>query len=275
MNIISYKDYNLKTYASKSLTRIHTTGEQLEFYIKDAVANSFKNKNKTTVYKKVFSWIGTSNNPPDFIIKNGDAFEIKKIEGLRSSIFLNSSPPKNKLFSKDQRITFGCKTCESFKWKEKDIFYVIGCAKKGVIKYIFFVQGLCYAANQKTYSNLFNLIKQAVSNFLEHTNFKKTFTTEFANLKKIDFLGITHLRIRGMWSIQNPVVVFENFCKLEGSFQIFALMSNKKYFSHSKSLISKIQNHKNIFVNNVNINNPNNPTKSMRAKLIVYKGDNF
>ena len=96
LNIASYKNNDLKSYASTYLNRINAVGEQLEFYIKDAIVSSFKlpQGKKEEEYSKVFSWLGNQNHPPDIIIKNSDAFEIKKIESLKSALALNSSPPK-------------------------------------------------------------------------------------------------------------------------------------------------------------------------------------
>ena len=42
LNIASFKENSLKSYASTYLNRINAVGEQLEFYIKDAIASSFK-----------------------------------------------------------------------------------------------------------------------------------------------------------------------------------------------------------------------------------------
>jgi len=114
-NIVSFKTYDLRGYASTYLIRINAVGEQLEFYIKDAIANSLKlpQYEKEIVYAKVFSYLGNQNNPPDMIIKNSDAFEVKKIESPRSSLALNSSPPKDKLLSSDIRITNTCRNCEA------------------------------------------------------------------------------------------------------------------------------------------------------------------
>ena len=39
-SIISFGSFDLKNYASTYLIRINAVGEQLEFYIKDAIADS-------------------------------------------------------------------------------------------------------------------------------------------------------------------------------------------------------------------------------------------
>lgn len=51
------------------------------------------------------------------MIKNGDAFEIKKTEVLSTEIQLNSSHPKSKLFKTSTLINNHCKNCET--WEEK------------------------------------------------------------------------------------------------------------------------------------------------------------
>jgi len=272
LNIVSYKNNDLKDYASTSLIRINAVGEQLEFYVKDAVASTFKNPNKDEKYSEVFSWLGSQNNPPDFIIKNGDAFEIKKIESKKSALALNSSPPKNKLLSIDSRVTTECKNCENPIWKEKDIYYVIGSAKGGLIKYLFFVHGICYAAEHDIYDKVHNPIKKEITSVLDSLNLEKGDTKELGKVKRVDPLGITELRIRGMWSIDNPIVVFEDICKIEeNKYQLFALMTKEKYLTYPKKDIMEIENHKDISIEDVKIKNPNNPAKLIEAKLISYK----
>ena len=85
LNIASYKNNDLKSYASKSLNRINAIGEQLEFYIKDAIASSFtlKQNKKEEAYSRVFSWLGNQNHPPDIIIKDSDSFESDVLPALK------------------------------------------------------------------------------------------------------------------------------------------------------------------------------------------------
>lgn len=65
LNIASFKNNNLKRYASTYLNRINAVGEQLECYIQDALADSFKaNRGKKgELHSKKFAWIGNQNNP--------------------------------------------------------------------------------------------------------------------------------------------------------------------------------------------------------------------
>ncbi len=273
LNIVSYRNNDLKSYASKSLNRINAVGEQLEFYIKDAIASSFKllQDKKEEEYSKVFSWLGNQNHPPDIIIKNSDAFEIKKIESLKSALALNSSPPKNKLLADDIRITADCKRCDGGNWKEKELFYVIGNAKGGIVNYLFFVHGTCYAAEHKVYEKVHEPIKKEVDSVLDSLGLEKGKTVELGKVKRVDPLGITELRIRGMWSIENPINVFKDLCKLEeNKFHLFAILRKEKYLSYPKEDINEIESNKDISIKDVKIKDPNNPAKLLEAKLITF-----
>ena len=110
----------LKHYKSQSNNRINAVGDALEEFIKDALANTiYENdlRKKNEIYSERFSWTGNQNNPPDLIIKNGDAVEVKKIQSFKSKIALNSSYPKSKLFSDNPMITYDCRHCEN--WNRK------------------------------------------------------------------------------------------------------------------------------------------------------------
>ncbi len=275
LNIAAFGNNDLKSYASTYLNRINAVGEQLEFYIKDAIATSFKlpQAQKQAAYSKVFSYLGNQNNPPDMIIKNSDAFEIKKIESSFAALALNSSPPKDKLRAEDIRITESCRKCEPLAWKEKDLFYVIGNAKGGIVKSLFFIHGTCYAASHEVYDKVHEPIKKEVDSVLDSLGLEKGETVELGKVKKVDPLGITELRIRGMWSIENPLSVFEDLCKLEdeNKLNLFALMRKEKYLSFPKEDIKELEANKNISVKDVKVRDPNNPAKLIESKLITYR----
>lgn len=78
----------------KGKNRINSVGDALECFVKDILANAISENDESSKlekYNEVFSYLGNQNNPPDFILRNGDAIEVKKIESLRASIALNSS----------------------------------------------------------------------------------------------------------------------------------------------------------------------------------------
>jgi len=271
--LATFKSNDLKNYASTYLNRINASGEQLEYYVKDAVANSltFNDAKRKVQYNKVFSYLGNQNNPPDFIIRGGDAFEIKKIESPKSNLALNSSPPKDRLYRDDPRITEACRNIEAKSWQEKDLFYTIGHAKGGLVRYLFFVHGKCYAADKAVYSRMHSELRQDITDALKKRNleFSKD-TVELGKVRRVDPLGITELRIRGMWSIQNPLEVFESDCAFDNNknFSAFALMKKSKFESFPKSDVQTLQGSE-IAVTDVKVKDPNNPAILMDAKLIT------
>jgi hypothetical protein len=76
--------------------RANNVGEALEMYVKDAFANTIQEQDeqvKNTRYNQVFSWLGNQNHPPDIMIRQGDAIEVKKTQSVNSDLALNSSYP--------------------------------------------------------------------------------------------------------------------------------------------------------------------------------------
>lgn len=190
-------------YKSKSQNRINSIGEALEEFIKDSFADTIYETNPITKLEKhsqLFSYIGNQNNPPDLIIKKGDAVEVKKIQSLNSAIALNSSYPKAKLYQDSPMITSACRKCES--WTEKDIIYAIGVIQesngKQVVKLLWLIQGDCYAASKEIYERI---SKQIASGINQIPSVEFSITKELGRVNKVDPLGITYLRIRGMWGI--------------------------------------------------------------------------
>lgn len=276
-NLVKDPVTNLKS-RYKSINRANSMGDALEFYIKDLFCNSLHENNpekKNEIYEKYFSYFGNQNNPPDFIVRNGDAIEVKKIEGFKSALALNSSPPKNKLRSDDIRITAFCKKCDGGNWKEKELFYVIGNAKSGIIKYLFFVHGTCYAADHETYDKIHAPIKKEVDSVLDSLGFEKSKTVELGKVKKVDPLGITELRIRGMWGIENPIKVFDYVAPVDQSAEFFVnvIMLREKYLSFpekDRRNLEKLASDK-FLIKDIKIKSPNNPAKLLEAKLLSFR----
>ena len=115
--------------------RVNNAGEALEEYVKDLFANSFSMTEPERLEKinQVFSYLGNNSNPPDAMLKNGDAIEVKKIESNNSSLALNSSYPKHTVKASSPMISAACKNAEH--WTEKDIIYTVGIVKNQVLKH--------------------------------------------------------------------------------------------------------------------------------------------
>lgn len=272
INIVKNPILELKEY-SISHNRANSMGEALEEYIKDVFSGTLfeKDENKRMeIISEVFSYLGNTNNPPDSILRGGDAIEVKKIENKSSSSALNSSYPRAKLYSNSSMITDACRSCE--KWEEKDIIYTIGTCEKNKLTSLIFVYGEDYAAENKIYENVKNKIKLGIEtiNDLEFSE-----TNEIGRVNRVAPLGITYFRIRGMWGIENPVKVFDYIYKRDDSkqFNFMALINEDKYlsFSNTKELEDLEKENKNLEIKDVRIKNPNNPAQLKKAKLITFK----
>jgi len=146
-------------------------------------------------------------------IKNAflDSKELDNLEALAKVFsYQNSSYPKAKLYANSPMITNACKACEA--WDIKDMLYAVGYVKQKQLKSLWLVYGDCFC--------------------VEFTQ-----TKELGKVKKVDPLGITDLRIRGMWHIENPNKTFDYLYNYDESkaFQLMALMTKDKYESMPKS----------------------------------------
>lgn len=272
INLVNNPVVELKEY-SDSHNRANSVGGALEEYIKDIFSGTVGEKDSTIRNKKIsenFSYLGNQNNPPDSILKNGDAIEVKKIESEGSTLALNSSYPKSKLFSNSPMITDACRQCEE--WEVKDIIYAIGVVKSNKLNELAMVYGIDYAATESIYVR----IKEAIStgvNSIEGIEFSET--KELGRVNRVDPLGITYLRVRGMWGIENPMKVFSYIYKKDKNkkFNFMALINSEKYeeLNYTKELEELVGKIRGLDIVDVEIKNPDNPAKLKNAKLITFK----
>lgn len=268
-NISKLSSFEIKTlYAGRN--RANTVGEALEKFIKDAFANTLENDNEIEVlqkYNEVFSWLGNQNHPPDIMIKGGDAIEVKKTQTASSDLALNSSYPKSNIQASSNFITNDCRTCEN--WTEKDLIYSVGHTSDEKLHSLWFVYGDIYCAKHETYQ----VIKQKISEGInEIPNVELAPTNELGRGNRVDPLGITNLRIRGMWQIQNPRKVFNylHTPNREVDFELIAILSTEKYNSFPAESKVKIENSTHILIENSQVKNPNNPAQLIDVKVIKW-----
>ena len=174
--------------------RVNQMGAVLEDYVKNAFADCLGKDTRSIkqARSRTFSYLGNSKNPPDAMLINGDAIEIKKIKSLGiSQLQLNSSYPKNKLRSDNPKICNACRTCEE--WDQKDMLYVVGQVKERELQNIFFVYGDLFCDSYEIYENVENVIKDGLELLDE------------VELAETDELG----RINNFENIDD----FEKFCK--------------------------------------------------------------
>ncbi len=260
--------------AKISNNRINNVGDALEIHIKDALAGLLgchkSNAERDQIYAQVFSWLGNAGNPPDCMIRNGDAFEVKKIlNRTHGAIALNSSYPKSKLYSSDTRITQGARTAEL--WQTRDIVYVVGSVDSSdELKRLWFIYGDCYAASKEVYERLITSLTKGVTSTPD-VDFQVT--NELGKVKKVDPLGITDMRIRGMWNIATPSSLYSDLVKSEGKRQFYLLMREEKYNSFPVSDRQALESFPDDRFSNslIGIRDPDNPASIISARFLKYE----
>jgi hypothetical protein len=272
INIVNNHQTNIENLTQGN-NRANNMGEGLETYIKDVFANTANEtdlQKKLEALEKVYSFQGNKNNPPDLMLKKSDAIEIKKLESKNSAIALNSSYPKAKLYADSPMITKACKACEE--WDVKDMLYAVGYVKNSSLKSLWLVYGDCFCADKETYERIKDTISSGINGIAD---VEFTETKELGKVKKVDPLGITDLRIRGMWHIENPNKTFNYIYEYDESkeFQLICLMKREKYdglpLADREALESLDID--GVEVLDVRVKNPDNPVKLMEAKLLVFK----
>lgn len=270
IEIVSNNQYDVKAYAVAN-NRANAEGDALEDYIKDVFAGTLHCadiQQRDEQLSRSFSYLGNTNNPPDIMIKGGDAIEVKKITKITSGLALNSSYPKAKLYSNSRMLNKAC--CECEEWSEKDMLYAVGVVNKGCLKSLMFVYGCDYCADKETYERIFNAVKRGVKS-IKGVKFGET--KELGRVNRIDPLGITYMRMRGMWHIESPFKVFAPYYTTEkADFNFVAIINESKYqtFENRAELEQLEKENANLKIADVKIKNPNNPAELKNAKLITY-----
>lgn len=271
IQLVENPKFELRKY-SESHNRANNMGEALEEYIKDIFADTVNETDENIRNQKlseVFSYLGNQNNPPDSMLWGGDAIEVKKIESNDSSLALNSSYPKAKLFADSPMIKNACRTCEN--WTVKDMIYAVGVVDDNNIKSLALVYGDDYCAEKSVYEQIKSVIKTGVESI---TGVEFAETKELGRVNRVDPLGITYLRVRGMWGIENPFSVFDYVYKRDYNkrFNFMALINDDKYYSFDNysDLENLCANVEGLQIADVKIKNPNNPAQLKSAKLITY-----
>lgn len=251
--------------------RANNAGDALEEYVKDLFANSF-NMSETERLEQlstVFSYLGNNFNPPDAMIKDGDAIEVKKIESDNVALALNSSYPKHTILSSSPMISSACKNAET--WTEKDIIYIVGVVRQNRLRHLCMVYGLDYCASEECYNRIKDTIKNGVE-AIPDVEFSES--RELGHINKVDPLGITYMRIRGMWGIENPWKVFNYVYTRDvlREFTFMCIINEAKWntFSNIQELSDLAQVTPELSITDIRVKNPDNPAQLNNAKLICF-----
>ena len=267
INIINFNNFEIRDFYT-GRNRANSVGDALEEFIKDSFANTFEldEQDRIKIFSNKFSWLGNQNHPPDLMIKKGGAIEVKKTQSSKSDLALNSSFPKSRIYSDSKMITQECRSCED--WLEKDLIYCVGHTTDSTLHSLWLIYGNIYAANHAIYERIKDKISSGV-NSIPNVEFSET--KELGRVNKVDPLGITNLRIRGMWQIQNPRKVFEKFYETNQSnlFELISIIPKEKFDKFDTTKLFELKN-ENLYIEDIQTQNPNNPAQLIDCKLIKY-----
>lgn len=271
INLVTNPKLNLRKQ-SAGHNRANDMGKGLEEYIKDLFAGTVEEtdeQKRIVALNSVFSYLGNQNNPPDAMLKGGDAIEVKKIESNDASLALNSSYPKAKLYADSPMIKRACKECE--KWVAKDMIYAIGVVNESTISSLAFVYGDDYCADKEVYEQIKSVIKDGVQQI---PNVQFSETKELGRVNRVDPLGITNLRVRGMWEIQNPFCVFDYVYERKHAkkFNFMCIINDDKWntLDNTADLLALQGKVGGLSITDKKIKSPNNPAVLKDVKLITF-----
>ena len=274
-NAVLHKVKKLPNVKLDGTNRINDRGKLLEYLVKDLFVGTTigldDKKSKILEYRTKLSYLGSENNPPDFIIRKGAAVEVKKKKNKRmGTIQLNSSFPKDYLYADDPLLKDACRTCEEElgNWTKKDMIYAIGNIQADNLLSLFMVYGNCFCADKKVYQQIRDKIKSGVE-MIDGVAF--TPTKELGKVHGIDSLHLTQLRIRGMWTITNPYKYFEGYLNNNWKkTRVQVLMTKSDYNKlQNKPDLSKELNDKSIIKSHIKVPDPNNPAETLECVLFI------
>lgn len=287
VNLIENSVFDLANRNLKTSNSINVEGDSFEEYIKDLFAGTFDlpdGKERTNILNNVFSYLGNHKNPPDAILRGGDALEMKKISSVSSIIQMNSSFPKSKLESSSRMINANCRCCEdsasyndgneivkTIGWKEKDIIYCVGIVSKSKLKALSFVYGADYACN----SNVYDGIRCEIQKKIQSINSLDVGETgELGRINNTDPLRITSLRVREMWTITNPFKVFGDIYSVDSKkkFNFMAIINDDKWncLENKDKLIKMKEKNKNLKIIKTEIRDSEKPENMKPVRLITF-----
>lgn len=280
ISFISNPPHDLRDQVVGEITnRANSAGENLEQYIYDlysGVASSDTAEARILKHQRAFSYIGNQNNPPDSMLRGGDAIEVKKFNipssgNLNGEIQLNSSHPKDYLFRSNPRLTQACRDSEV--WDKKEMVYALGYVSGSNLRRLWLIYGDCYFADENTYLR----VESAITESVKELDLELGVTKELGRVNKVDPLGITNLRVRGMWITSKPEGVF-NYLPVKDlpySSELIVLMSKKKYDSFSDSDRQGLENLRSDYttIKPIDVRDPNNPAQTIDAVFINYRGN--
>ncbi|EMF0079984.1 NgoPII family restriction endonuclease [Enterococcus hirae] len=256
----------------------NAAGDSLEYFIKDMFctgASQYQYENeKQKIYDQYLSWSGDSSHFPDFIIRGGVGVEPKKMNNKSfSSMALNSSFPKDYIYPDSQNVPKKKLLKEEEEWSKREVVYVAGNLNNKTNKLfsLWMVYGNTFIADKSIYENLITEIREAVA----ETNATLKESKELARAIGIDPLKHSNLRVRGMYELHHPAIVFgeyiENTHFPQDSTQIFLVILKKDLevleLEKETPDFNEFYKKDQLIKKEIFLPDPNDPSKSLEAVI--------
>jgi hypothetical protein len=247
---------------------VNRAGEGLELWVKHFLAGTIGHadeENIREIWNQCLSFHGGTNNPPDVMIRNSIAAEVKKTESASGALQLNSSWPIRVLLRDDAHITQECRDAET--WTEKPFLFIVGQVNpmtKSLLA-LWIVDGRCLADDETVYSSLMAKARASMLTLGGDA------TREIGKFNSVDSLRRTALRVRPMFALNHPAKIFEIIFQQQGTKQFIlnVLIPTSSYLNFSESQRAKISElDENLVIRDLEIQDPTDRTMLMNATLI-------
>lgn len=219
VSMLNYSSQIEEYVGNKSRNNAHTMGQEFE----DIVEQWIKDSGQKISSK------GGKNHPPDQLLKEGPALEIKKVTST-GQIPTNSSPPEQEITPDNPRLKEDTKeVLRNSENPRRDMFYIIGDKRNEDIERIWICQGELLFGNHEL-DNITQELRNAADKVSEDFNVESVEdTNEIAKFNNIDDSDSISLRIRRMMSFNHPSNIFDkNVPSMSESESTSVILSIKK-----------------------------------------------
>ena len=266
VNLSECKNFDINETKEYVSNVVSSQGEPLEKFVRSSFCGVPDTAGNNRSSEEVFCYEGATNNPPDAMLKEeGDAIEVKKVESI-TTIHLNSSLPKQRLYADDKMLTKKAVECEE--WKSRDMLYIIGRVTKNTIHSLFFFYGDCIFKRNEYYKDIF----ESAKNSLKKIEKIRQTGNEYGTIKDADGLGInTDMRLRPLNSFDHPLKVFSEIVQPDknAGFSLFAIMRNSKFKSFPTEF-QKLALNSGLKHKNEHIRDPDNAGKKIAVEIFSF-----
>lgn len=274
-NILDHNSTKLAPIFSRKGNSSNKQGDSFEVFIKDMYCKTamqypyFEDKKKE--YKNYLSWLGDSRHFPDMIIRGGEGVEVKKLSSF-GNLSLNSSFPKDYIYPNTQNLAAKIR---SDTWIKKNIVYATCNVPnknntQNKCSTVWLAFGNTFVADEQVYLKMINGIKSGAKSANKQARFVKS--QELARIRDVDLRKHTNLRVRGMWELINPEIIFAKYLNKTnliipaGATKINMIVLDSDFQKMEQPDFSSLINQNRLVITTIDIPDPNK-NNMLTAKL--------